>query len=219
MGMQRMVITLILYAVSFLPRDISTTGISLISSFEVVCKKAFRFARDCLCVLWSMPEHIWKAKCVFRGHFRSQSTHTTHSCSTHTTFTLPAQKKPLLPKSTGDNMNPVQSPCVECVADHSWSPSTASVQSAHHYSTAGKKQSACRSWSCLMLKFNLVYFPKGSASRTALHRCKPSHPFHVWVRIPLLVPQIPSLLHSDSLSQALFLLNWLQADLCQSDYL
>lgn len=101
MGMQKMVITLILYAASFLPRDISTTGISLISSFEVVCKKAFLFARDCLCVLRSMPEHIWKAKCVFQGHFRSQSIHTTHSCSACTTFTLPAPKKPLLPKSRG----------------------------------------------------------------------------------------------------------------------
>lgn len=58
MGMQRMVITLIVCAVHFLPRDISTTGISLISFFEVVCQKAFQFSRDGLCVLWSMPEHI-----------------------------------------------------------------------------------------------------------------------------------------------------------------
>lgn len=66
MGMKRMVITLILHAVGYLPRDISTTGISLISLFEVVRQKAFQFARDCLCVLWSMPEHIRKTKCIFQ---------------------------------------------------------------------------------------------------------------------------------------------------------
>lgn len=33
----------------FLPRDVSTTGVSLISFFEVVCQKAFQFSRDCVC--------------------------------------------------------------------------------------------------------------------------------------------------------------------------
>lgn len=55
------------------------------------------------------------------------------------------------------------------------------------------QEAKCRSWSCLMFKFNLVSFPKGSASRTALHRCKPSHPFLVWVKtIPSHTPNPPS---------------------------
>lgn len=53
-----MVITLILCAVGVLPRDLSTTGIPLISLFEVVCQNAFQFARDSLDAFWSMPEHI-----------------------------------------------------------------------------------------------------------------------------------------------------------------
>lgn len=94
----------------FLPRDVSTTGISLISFFEVVCQKAFQFSRDCLCVLWSMPEHICKAKCIFQV-ISDHRASTKHIASVHI--------KPLhyqaygglwLPKSREGIMNPVQSP-------------------------------------------------------------------------------------------------------------
>ena len=68
-----------------------------------VCNRLF------VCALEHARTYL-KSKMHFPGHFRSQSIHTTHSCSTYITFTLPAQQKPLLPNSRGDIMNPVQSP-------------------------------------------------------------------------------------------------------------
>lgn len=81
-------------------------------------------------------------------------------------------------KQTGELAGEVQ--WVECVADCSWSLSTAPMQFAHdcgNSSISGERQSACRSRNCLMPKWNFVYFPRGSgpAPRIALHRFKPLH--------------------------------------------
>lgn len=183
-----------------MPRDLSPTGISSISLFEVVCQKAFQFARDCLCVLWSMPEHIWKAKCIFQV-ISDHRVSPQHIAAVHT---LPLHCQPnrslcyltaehhnencavSAEKQTGELAAEVQR--IECVADCSWSFSEVPVQFAHHCgncSIDGKRQSDCRSWSCLMLVWNVVYFPKGSASASiiASHKCKPLHSSHMQVRI------------------------------------
>lgn len=70
MGMQRMVITLILSAVGVLPRDLSTTGISLISLFEVVCQNAFQFARETICMHLGACQNISEKQNAFSRSFQ-----------------------------------------------------------------------------------------------------------------------------------------------------
>lgn len=167
-----MVITLILCAVGVLPRDLSTTGTSLISLFEVVCQNTFQFARETfVCILEHARTHL-KSKMHFPGHFRSQSIYTTYSCSTHTTFALSSQQNPLLSISRGTQWilssfhGAIDTLTGEvqwgCVADCSWSLFTAPTQFAHqmvilHSWWEGKNLQELK---VLDMHFKFVYFLK-----------------------------------------------------------
>lgn len=69
MGMQKLVITFIPSAASFLPRQVSTTGICLISLFEVAFQKSFSFW-EAVCVCSGACQNISEKQNAFSRSFQ-----------------------------------------------------------------------------------------------------------------------------------------------------
>lgn len=183
---------------NFLPREVSTTGICLISLFEVVFRKSFSFW-EAVCVCSGACQNISEKQNAFSRSF--QITEHLHNAELQYIYYLYSTRlreafhyltagrtqwilsSPYGETDMGigwwDAMNKEWAGC-------SWSLTPAPVQFAQqcgNSSVAGENQSISRTSICLMTKENFACFPKGSAPslRSVLHKVYKTRSFYVLI--------------------------------------